>query len=328
MRVERSRSSSKTRGRPIASQDVTLPADGEPATARVRFTLADAGPRVLHFRIPVLDGEQVAKNNEREALVTVVDRREKILYIEGQPRPEMKFLRQAVADDKNLQIVTLQRSADRKFLRLDIDAADDLAGGFPKTREELYAYRGIIVGSIEASAFTQDQLQMMADFVSLRGGGLLALGGRRSFTEGGYAGTPLAEALPVQLDAAKAADDFLQTLTVLPTRLGQTHVATQVGATEQASAESLGDAAAGDDRESDSSREAGRGGAPDRARRRAATARSCSPTSGTAPARPSPSRSRTRGCGRCTRTSRSRTRRTRRSGGGCSAGSWTARRSA
>ena len=224
-------------GQTIASQDVTLPADGEPATARVRFTLADAGPRVLHFRIPVLDGEQVTRNNEREALVTVVDRRERILYIEGQPRYEMKFVRQAVADDKNLQIVTLQRSADRKFLRLDIDAADDLAGGFPKTREELYAYRGIIVGSIEASAFTQDQLQMMADFVSLRGGGLLALGGRRSFTEGGYAGTPLAEALPVQLDAAKAGDTFLQTLAVLPTPLGQTHVATQVGATEQASAD-------------------------------------------------------------------------------------------
>ncbi len=224
-------------GQTIASQDVTLPSDGEPATARVRFTLADAGPRVLHFRIPVLDGEQVAKNNEREALVTVVDRREKILYIEGQPRYEMKFLRQAVAEDKNLQVVTLQRSADRKFLRLDIDAADDLAGGFPKTREELYAYRGIIVGSIEASAFTQDQLQMMADFVSLRGGGLLALGGRRSFAEGGYAGTPLAEALPVQLEAVRAGDDFVRTLTVLPTRLGQTHVATQVGATEQASAD-------------------------------------------------------------------------------------------
>ncbi|MCK7469581.1 MAG: hypothetical protein MZU95_01325 [Desulfomicrobium escambiense] len=39
-------------GQAIASQDVTLPPDGEPATVRVRFTLAEAGPRVLHFRIP------------------------------------------------------------------------------------------------------------------------------------------------------------------------------------------------------------------------------------------------------------------------------------
>ena len=78
---------------------------------------------------------------------------------------------------------------------------------------------------------------MMADFVSLRGGGLLALGGRLAFAEGGYAGTPVAEALPVEIEPTKAADNFLATLKVRPTRLGQTHVATQVGATEQASAE-------------------------------------------------------------------------------------------
>lgn len=223
-------------GQPIASEDVTLPPDGEPAVVRVRFTLAEAGPRVLRFRMPVLDGEQVTQNNVREALVNVLDRRERILYIEGQPRPEMKFLRQAASGDRNLQIVTLQRSAQRKFLRLDIDAPDDLAGGFPKTRDELYAFRGLVLGSIEASAFTQDQLQMMADFVSLRGGGLLALGGRLAFAEGGYAGTPVAEALPVELEASKAADTFIEHLSVTPTRLGATHVTTQIGATEQASA--------------------------------------------------------------------------------------------
>jgi len=224
-------------GQQLASQEVTLPADGEPATVRVRFTLADTGPRVLRFRMPVLDGEQVTQNNERDALVTVTDRRERILYIEGQARYEMKFLRQAVADDRNLQVVTLQRTAERKFLRLDIDHAEDLAGGFPKTREELYAYRGIVLGSIEAGAFTQDQLRMMADFVSLRGGGLLALGGRLAFAEGGYAGTPLAEALPVELETTRAADTWVETLKIAPTRLGQTHVTTQVGATEQASLE-------------------------------------------------------------------------------------------
>ena len=191
---------------------------------------------MLQFRIPVQDGEQVSQNNVRQALVTVEDRRERILYIEGEPRFEMKFLRQAVAADTNLQVVTLQRTADRKFLRLDIDTAEELAGGFPKTREELFAYRGLILGSIEASAFTPDQLRMMADFVSVRGGGLLALGGRRSFTEGGYAGTPVGEALPVLLDAAKAPEAFLEEVHVSPTRLGQTHVATQIAATEQASA--------------------------------------------------------------------------------------------
>ena len=52
----------------------------------------------------------------------------------------MKFARQAIKDDPNLQLVTLQRTAENKHLRLDIDAAGvELAAGFPKTREELFA---------------------------------------------------------------------------------------------------------------------------------------------------------------------------------------------
>ena len=84
----------------------------------------------------------------------------------------MRFARRAIADDPNLQLVTLQRTADNKHLRLDIDPAGvELAAGFPKTREELFAYRGLVLGSIEASAFTADQLRMIAEFVDVRGGG-------------------------------------------------------------------------------------------------------------------------------------------------------------
>ena len=76
------------------------------------------------------------------------------------------------------QVVTLQRTADNKFMRLlDVDNPEQLAAGFPKTREELFAYRGLILGSIEAGAFTGDQLRMIAEFVERRGGGLLMLGG-------------------------------------------------------------------------------------------------------------------------------------------------------
>ena len=53
----------------------------------------------------------------------------------------------------------LQRTADNKYLRLGVDNADELVGGFPKTREELFAYRGLVLGSIEAGAFTGDQLR-------------------------------------------------------------------------------------------------------------------------------------------------------------------------
>jgi uncharacterized membrane protein len=224
-------------GRIVGSQELKLPIDGEPAAVRVRFTAADAGPRVFRFRISPRVGELVTQNNQRDALVDVYDRTEKILYFEGEPRPEQKFLHRAVDEDKNLQVVTLVRTADNKYYRLVLDNAEQLAGGFPRTRDELFSYRGLILGSIEAGAFTGDQLRMIAEFVERRGGGLLMLGGSRSFSEGGYAGTPVADALPVVLErVARAADSWtISRLKIRPTRAGEGHALSQIAPTEAAS---------------------------------------------------------------------------------------------
>jgi uncharacterized membrane protein len=158
-----------------------------------------------------------------------------VLYVEGEPRYEAKFVRQAVKDDKNLEVVILQRTAENKYLRLDVGSADELLGGFPKTREELFAYRAIILGSIEAASFTPEQLRMLADFVNKRGGGLLMLGGRRSFAEGGWAGTPVGEVLPVVIDMAGRPAPYFSELSVHPTRAGAVFPITQIAETEQAS---------------------------------------------------------------------------------------------
>jgi uncharacterized membrane protein len=222
-------------GRIVGSQPVRLPADGDPVSVRVRFTATEAGPRVFRLKVAPQPGEVVVQNNQRDVQIDIRDRKERILYYEGEPRFEMKFARQAIKDDPNLQLVTLQRTAENKHLRLDIDAAGvELASGFPKTREELFAYRGLVLGSVEASAFNADQLRMIAEFVDVRGGGLLLLGGARAFAEGGYAGTPLAEVMPVILGSSSGAFTHVK---VHPTRAGQAHAVTQLGDTEQASAE-------------------------------------------------------------------------------------------
>jgi hypothetical protein len=226
-------------GQLIGQSEITLPPDGDVAPVRVEVKMAVAGARVLTFRVPVQAGEQVTQNNAQQALVRVRNAREKILYVEGEPRYEMRFVRAAVEADSNLQLVALQRTADRKFLRLNVDGPADLATGFPSTRGELYQYRAVILGSIEASFFTHAQLAMLADFVNVRGGGLLLLGGRRSFSEGGYAGTPLADVMPVVVAGNATGDSvsFLADLTASLTPGGESHAVTQVAATEAKSAE-------------------------------------------------------------------------------------------
>ncbi len=220
-------------GRILSTQEVPLTNDGEPTTVKVHFTASEAGTRTIRFRIPNQDGEEITQNNVRDVLLDVQDRKEKILFFDGEPHFEVKFIRRAVADDPNLQVVLLQRTTETKFFRVMVDSGDELAAGFPKTRDELFSYRGLILGSIEASAFSGDQLRMVADFADRRGGGLMMIGGRRAFAEGDYAGTPIADALPVVLEA-KQPDATLR-VQVTPTRAGQSHAVTQLLKTEQES---------------------------------------------------------------------------------------------
>jgi uncharacterized membrane protein len=220
-------------GRIVSTEQVTLPPDGESATVKVRFTANEAGARTFKFKVPTQAGEQVTQNNARDALIQVNDRAEKILYYEGEPRFELKFVRRAVEDDKNLQVVTLDRTAENKYYRQAVTNPDELIGGFPKTREELFAYRAIILGSVEAASFTPEQLRMLADFVNKRGGGLLMLGGRRSFAEGGWGGTPVGEVLPVVIENSNT--KYFSEVQARPTRAGATFPVTQIAGDERAS---------------------------------------------------------------------------------------------
>jgi uncharacterized membrane protein len=224
-------------GRIVGTQDVELPDDGEPQTVRIRFTAAEEGPRLLTFRVAPQPDEMVTQNNVRQSLVLVEDDRKKLLYFEGEPRWEVKFLLRGVEDDENLQATLLQRTAENKFFRVNVDGPDELPGGFPTTRADLFKYSGLILGSIEANYFTPDQLRMIADFVNHRGGGLLMLGSHRSFAEGGYAGTPVADVLPVVLDGVEvdSEESFFAEVKVETTRAGATHAATQIADTEEAS---------------------------------------------------------------------------------------------
>ena len=224
-------------GRILTRQDVPLGRNGEPVVARVRLIADRVGPRRLIFRIPVAEGERVTGNNQRELLMDVQDTRQKILYFEGEPRFEVKFMRRAIEDDENIQLVVLQRTAPDKFLRLDVDGATELQEGFPKTREELFRYQGLILGSVEAGFFTHDQLLMIHDFVSQRGGGLLVLGGRHALAEGGYIGTPVADAIPVVLGETMSDPTRPLEVKVSPTPAAALHPATQIASSGEASAD-------------------------------------------------------------------------------------------
>ena len=181
--------------------------------------------------------EATSANNRR---VVAVDRGGgpyRVLYVCGRPNWEFKFMRRALAGDDQLDLVGLIRIAKRQakfdfqrrdgnrenplfdgFEETEVETAErydepvllrlglregeeeELLGGFPDAEEELYAYDAIVLDDVEAQFFTQDQLRLIEEFVSRRGGGFLMLGGVDSFVDGEYDRTPVGGVLPVYLD--------------------------------------------------------------------------------------------------------------------------------
>ncbi len=222
----------------VGTEQVELPRQGDSTIAKAQFTATGQGAHLYSFRIAAQNGEMVRENNQQDVVIVVQDRRDKVLYVEGEPTFRIGKLRSNAIDaDANLQLGVFMRMAENKFYRLGFEDPEELAGGFPTTREELFQYKGLIVGSFEAEFFTDDQQQMIHDFVSQRGGGFLMLGGRNAFGEGGWADTPVADVLPVELEPPFADEDnpYYEDLNILPTLFGRTHPVTRMADTVELS---------------------------------------------------------------------------------------------
>lgn len=186
----------------LASVPVQLGEASTSTTAWIDFALAEAGPHQLEFLVDTQDGEQEIRNNRRARLIDVQDDDYRILYYEGEPRWEYKFMRRAIHGDDDLQLVSLLRVSTNKFYRQGLDTAEELADGFPTRAEELYAYDALIIGSVEAASLSLPQQVMIRDFVSERGGTLLMLAGPSGLGNGGWGQSPVADALPTRLPGA------------------------------------------------------------------------------------------------------------------------------
>jgi uncharacterized membrane protein len=182
--------------------------------------------------------EQTLANNNRLVVIDQGGGPYRVLYVSGRPNWEFKFLRRALQEDDQLELSSLVRIALRQpkfdfrsqrtqstsplfdgFDHPDAETAErsdetvwvglgkkldgvEQKPHFPKTADELYRYDAIVLDDLEASIFTTDQLTLLRNFVSQRGGGLLMLGGPNSFMSGKYDRTPVGELLPVYLNRA------------------------------------------------------------------------------------------------------------------------------
>ncbi len=192
-------------GKVLASQEVTLKGDGQTQSETIVFNGGDAGPKSLEIGVEPVGGEDNTANNKVSRQVNVENRKPKIFYFEGEPRWEYKFIRRALDDYNDIELYSMVRTTQNKFLRQFPPGMNEkfLEEGFPTKAEDLFMFQGLIIGSVEANYFTPAQQQLIHDFVDRRGGGVLFLGGRATLSDGGWQNSPLADLVPTTLPPNK-----------------------------------------------------------------------------------------------------------------------------
>jgi uncharacterized membrane protein len=168
------------------------------------------------LKIQPLAAETTEEDNSLPLRIGRTTQRLRILYMEGTNRtdhgiPEPLFLADALDQDgqMDVDILALNVTNDQGGSILvgwpwkqDREFKPDPTRGYPRSREELYAYDVIICSDIPRQSFTDQQIDWTVDFVAERGGAFVMIGGKSSFGSGLWDRTPWDKLIPLDMAGA------------------------------------------------------------------------------------------------------------------------------
>ncbi|MCA8961177.1 MAG: VWA domain-containing protein, partial [Planctomycetes bacterium] len=209
--------------RPETHKYIELAGGEEPQFERLEFQPRFPGKYTLKVEIPTQDGELFTENNFDEAPITVLADKIKVLYVEGPPRYEYRYLAHALIRDPTMEAQVLLLSADPGYQQYATPGIPSI-DRFPD-RDQLFEYHLVIIGDVPESAFTAAQKEALVEFVDDIGGGVVFIAGEWNMPQR-YRSDPLAALFPVELEDADPSiygEDLREPFNVTVTPEGQAH---------------------------------------------------------------------------------------------------------
>jgi hypothetical protein len=182
---------------PLATQVVTLAADGKPQ--RVRFPFRPTQPGEFEYTVEAkpLSEETRTENNHEMRLVSVREEKFRVLLVQAYPSFEFRYLKEMLKRNNTIQLHYLLQEADVDFTEADKQGQSISLANFPIKREDLFDYDVVIFGDVNPALLSASDLRNLAAFVTEKGGGIIFIAGQR-YNPMRYAGTPLAPLVPFE----------------------------------------------------------------------------------------------------------------------------------
>jgi uncharacterized membrane protein len=178
--------------------------DGK-AVLDLSITLDRAGTHIIEVSVTTPEGDAIADNDRRLVRLDVIRERVRVLHVAGRATNDVRALRQWLKRDASLDVVAFfilrtpedESRAAQSELSLIPFPVDELF------EEHLQSFDAVVLQDFDAQPYGLEKyLDNIRRYVRA-GGGLIMVGGENAFVAGGYAGTPIADVLPIGLDGSR-----------------------------------------------------------------------------------------------------------------------------
>lgn len=219
-------------GLPLRVERVRLPEDGTAARVEFAFVPEMIGKEHYHVAVPVFEGEALTQNNRSDFVLHVIRDQVRALQVVGNPSWDVRFLRQLLTGNPNVDLISFFILRTGDDLRRASNGEMSLIP-FPTDElfdEQLGSFDIVIFQNFDFEPYDLARYLPAVKTYVEGGGGFLMIGGDRSFASGRYAGTAVAEILPVTLPAGTSAATTIDPAPFRPqlTEAGQRHPITRL----------------------------------------------------------------------------------------------------
>mgnify|MGYP001498591175 FL=1 len=181
-----------------------------------RVDVYEKGAAQIDVIIEPFDDEISTVNNRVSRSVRIVNEKVNVLYIEGNARWEYRYLRAILKRDPRINATFIASNVGPAVARNSPEHIER----FPDDREDAFQYDLVILGDVDASFFTDDELRLLEELIRDRGASLLMLCGPM-YSPGSYTGTPVQAMLPVRFDTEAGWGKIAESVYPVLTREGR-----------------------------------------------------------------------------------------------------------
>jgi hypothetical protein len=161
-----------------------------------RVDIYDKGAVEVDVVIEPFGDEASAENNRMRRSIRVVNEKVNVLYIEGNARWEYRYLRAILKRDPRINATFIASNVGPEVAR---NSAEHIER-FPNDRDDAFQYDLVILGDVDRTFFTDEELTLLEELIRDRGASLLMLCGPMH-SPSSYADTPIQTMLPVRFDS-------------------------------------------------------------------------------------------------------------------------------